>query len=708
MIVGNEFGDRANKGSPIANKSTKDAHGLPSVVGWASSEACPTIDKELTEYCSQLGGYGYNFINHPIGGITREQWTPCRDESPPPIDLPDFQLAPDLWSTYVTCRVSKWIDCDSPNEWLASLSCREIEKELDYASYIPTRVLTLNLFHRDSPRLAEILDRWLWTKRMTFSIWVFIPTDGELLSPSDGEPCDVWNVWMRFRTRCGNYPIFKLSVGIRLCPNLSEEFLDPLFYNRWKAEPLIAFWIDAATFTSNSNPSSPVLPKPHSQLFSYLIQSLNQRVILSSENTAISNNMKGKYSHVTKCLIRNKMCSGHSSADDESDKVLIEYLGHPEYIDTLQIPLQPLADDLDSGTYATFEEDSVKYEKYGQAVELAIADLVYKINDGRKIIIMLLGAGRGPLMQEIINAERRFNEKNRSRHNRVTLDLIAVEKNASAMVTLRYRNKTYWADRVRLIESDMRELIAFVRKNSLPPPDIIVSELLGSFGDNELSPECLDGVTNILHKSTISIPQSYTNYVAPIQSVRMHQKVQQCCESKFYERRQPSRGRPVQGSSSEDTFKLPDSITCFDELYVVCLRSICRLDNPKPVFTFEHPNFQNQSNHREAVISFETKIPSELMGFEACFDAHLYGDITLSIVPGRHSKSMVSWFPALIPLRQLYFMHSGTKIDFHIERKIDEGGVWYEWFVELKDPEMNEVIRTPVQNKNGMSCYMRI
>lgn len=28
--------------------------------------------------------------------------------------------------------------------------------------------------------------------------------------------------------------------------------------------------------------------------------------------------------------------------------------------------------------------------------------------------------------------------------------------------------------------------------------DIIVSELLGSFGDNELSPECLDGVQHLL------------------------------------------------------------------------------------------------------------------------------------------------------------------------------------------------------------------
>ena len=28
--------------------------------------------------------------------------------------------------------------------------------------------------------------------------------------------------------------------------------------------------------------------------------------------------------------------------------------------------------------------------------------------------------------------------------------------------------------------------------------DILVSELLGSFGDNELSPECLDGAERVL------------------------------------------------------------------------------------------------------------------------------------------------------------------------------------------------------------------
>lgn len=49
-----------------------------------------------------------------------------------------------------------------------------------------------------------------------------------------------------------------------------------------------------------------------------------------------------------------------------------------------------------------------------------------------------------------------------------------------------------WNGHVTVVSGDMR--------NWEPPEqaDILVSELLGSFGDNELSPECLDGVQNCL------------------------------------------------------------------------------------------------------------------------------------------------------------------------------------------------------------------
>lgn len=49
-----------------------------------------------------------------------------------------------------------------------------------------------------------------------------------------------------------------------------------------------------------------------------------------------------------------------------------------------------------------------------------------------------------------------------------------------------------WGDVVTIVSSDMRNW------NSPEKADILVSELLGSFGDNELSPECLDGVQKFI------------------------------------------------------------------------------------------------------------------------------------------------------------------------------------------------------------------
>ena len=49
-----------------------------------------------------------------------------------------------------------------------------------------------------------------------------------------------------------------------------------------------------------------------------------------------------------------------------------------------------------------------------------------------------------------------------------------------------------WGDRVEVVAADMR------RWEATEKADILVSELLGSFGDNELSPECLDGAQRFL------------------------------------------------------------------------------------------------------------------------------------------------------------------------------------------------------------------
>ena len=67
---------------------------------------------------------------------------------------------------------------------------------------------------------------------------------------------------------------------------------------------------------------------------------------------------------------------------------------------------------------------------------------------------------------------------------------------------------------VTVVGCDMREasshpLLGQMVRDHTHRADIVVSELLGSFGDNELSPECLDGVQRcgVLKENCVSIPQ---------------------------------------------------------------------------------------------------------------------------------------------------------------------------------------------------------
>ena len=65
--------------------------------------------------------------------------------------------------------------------------------------------------------------------------------------------------------------------------------------------------------------------------------------------------------------------------------------------------------------------------------------------------------------------------------------------------SLQERSALEWGSQVKLVYSDMRSF--YPREKA----DIIVSELLGSFGDNELSPECLDGVMRTLKREFLSL-----------------------------------------------------------------------------------------------------------------------------------------------------------------------------------------------------------
>ena len=118
--------------------------------------------------------------------------------------------------------------------------------------------------------------------------------------------------------------------------------------------------------------------------------------------------------------------------------------------------------------------------------------------------------------------------------------------------------------------------------------DIVVSELLGSFGDNELSPECLDGVQacGILKEDCVSIPQSYTAFIAPVSSARLHSeaKTQSCLPLNTNE----GPASPVVGMQR-----------ALETPYVVRSHAASQTHNEQACWTFSHPHESRTTNNMD-------------------------------------------------------------------------------------------------------------
>ena len=100
-----------------------------------------------------------------------------------------------------------------------------------------------------------------------------------------------------------------------------------------------------------------------------------------------------------------------------------------------------------------------------------------------------------------------------------------------------------------------------------------MSELLGSFGDNELSPECLNPTAKFLKEGGIFVPYSYTNYVMPLSS--------QICWNEVNTYASQGLQARVPISQQLYPFELPYVVRIFSATYPCGEKS-------KEVFTFRH------------------------------------------------------------------------------------------------------------------------
>jgi protein arginine N-methyltransferase 5 len=272
---------------------------------------------------------------------------------------------------------------------------------------------------------------------------------------------------------------------------------------------------------------------------------------------------------------------------------------------------------------------------YEEAIRRAIGS-----RPEEQLVVAVVGAGRGPLVDSALRAG--------------ATRIYVVEKNLCAIVLLEHRKANEWPDGVVLVPGDMRTV-------ELPERvDLLVSELLGGFGDNELGPECLAGCERLLAPGAISVPTSYESLLLPVMSDKL--------------------------------WGLANAEGKLQQMTVVNLKSTMALAAPLQVFEFKHPG-QNTLYQRKRIV-FPATRTGRLDGFGGWFSSELFSGVTMASRDNQGRKLSDSWETVFFPISRPMNVTEGQDIVAIFERKTNGAVVWYEWAV--LEPALS-----PVENAGG-------
>jgi protein arginine N-methyltransferase 5 len=479
-----------------------------------------------------------------------------------------------LKSNLFTGLGSAWPSLELANSPTATM----FEQECAYASHLGLQALILPSPPNSvtgSTSATAILSSWIsaqlnpatsLTPTGSVQLWLTIP----FMLPFSGSSDENrgWTIWNQMRTMAGHPPQLFAVLDLASASKCTEH--SDLSAIKWQGEPVKALVIYTWQFghkVSNKKKTKLVVSLPQ-----YL-----QRILAHFTKQPINIIVRGKSQLATYFGLLTDDCNRKPKTPsslgpylsaierywDRMRKPLTLYDRFcMRYRDSLRSPLQPLSVHLDSQTYTIMEQDPIKYSSYEKAISKALERLVIVTGRGKppkatnlkrkrdrdaesresviqqgwasaedhhsdhgnrhdqehdqSLLILVAGPGRGPLIAASVRAARSLG---------LFVRIVAVEKNPNAVVTLRNRvrdegwNQTTCT--VTIHCSDMR--IWKPEDHGLPRADMVVSELLGSWGDNEASPECLDVVLRqcVREVTGVCIPQAYTSYIAPVASSRL-------------------------------------------------------------------------------------------------------------------------------------------------------------------------------------------
>ncbi|KAL2821650.1 PRMT5 arginine-N-methyltransferase-domain-containing protein [Aspergillus granulosus] len=559
-----------------------------------------------------------------------------------------------------------------------------------------------------------------------------------------------WDAWDAIRRTCKYHS--RLFIALRLPKHLPPMSVQ----SRWHSEPVHMLTIEPTTFIKNQK-GYPVLSKAHQALISRFMRLRTIPWILlcdvgpipgvETEAEASSTLHGSEFPSLAQAAVSNKkhhdptphLSYMRNLQQRQPPPSAIERFG-VGYQDYLQAPLQPLTVNLESITYEVFEKDPIKYEWYERAIAKALSDWSEQkkptSNPDGRVVVAVVGAGRGPLVSRALKASAQAG---------VEIDLWAVEKNQNAFVLLQRHNQNQWGGKVTLVHSDMRAWKGprvQVQKNVSSPAapigkslgiedqllytqasdekapispggddlgtsyttiDIVVSELLGSFGDNELSPECLDGINHLLNPvHGISIPASYTAHLTPISAPKLHADVVNQTISNPAAPETPYvvmlHAIDYLSTSQAQVDAGNPNLTNNPRASIATLPPEAPTPFVQTAWSFSHPNrdippqppsssmISNSHNVRRTRLAFPVPNRGVCHGLGGYFETVLYRDVELSTNPvtmDSKSANMISWFPIYFPLKTPLNVPDNGEIVVTMYRQTDDRKVWYEWMVEV-------------------------
>ncbi|XP_027332876.1 protein arginine N-methyltransferase 1.5-like [Abrus precatorius] len=649
-----------------------------------------------------------------------------------PYGSSDFSVNPEEWHKHIIGKISSWIDLDSENESLRVDSEASLKQEIYWASYLSLQGCLLPTPKGTScVNYARCVKQILQGLESNMELWLRIPfgmaDDG--CTASSPTWVHSWKIWNSFRQLCDHHSQLRVAVDIYrpLPPGNS--------YKRWYGEPVVAAIIDSEIFYTNNRARSykntKCLSTRHRKLISDLIDHSIQIIISdiqvqpnkTSEDTKGLDSAADKIAHPLRpCLDHiGYLCEqmnpldepqsfeGYFTATLASKYSLSLVLYFPLVIPDLDLssfpfPILPLrltfkrllsvsysdppslSTSLDvvvdvggpaaekKGVEPTkiysealvcdkYEKDHKKYSQYESAIRQALLDRFPKQKASKiPAVLIIAGAGRGPLVRASLNAAKKTGR---------VLRIYALENNPNVAMALKELIESEaWENIVTVITCNARSWVAPVKA------DILVSDLLGSFGDNELSPECIDGLQRFLKKDGISIPSSYTSFLQPLTASKLYNNIK----------------------------KLKD-ILYFDTPYEVKIHKVYRIAPTQQVFSFHHPKcLDKESNQRYKKLHFV--IPDDLgsamvHGFAGYFDATLYKDVHLGIEPSTATPTVFTWFPMFFPLKTPICVDGGSTLEVHFWRCCDSTKIWYEWCI-------TSPFTSQIHNCNGRSYRVNL